>query len=131
MGYISLAVIGRTESLWKQFEYNLVNISVLISIKYLTISLFMKMKSIGIIVITKSVNVLGKYSFKVGFIMLNNVIDAQVSSILSGFIINSFFFRKPITKRTKAIRASMKNHSTVFWIPIVKSIGRSKLNYIK
>ena len=34
-------------------------------------------------------------------------------------------------KRIKAIRASMKNHSTVFWIPIVKSIGRSKLNYIK
>ena len=88
----------------------------------------MKMKSIGVIVITKRVNVLGKYSFKVGFIMLKNGIDAQVSSILSGFIISSFFFRKPITKRTKAIRASMKNHSTVFWIPIVKSIGRSKLN---
>ena len=120
MGYISLAVIGRTESLWKQFEYNLVNISVLISIKYLTISLFMKMKSIGIIVITKSVNVLGKYSFKVGFIMLKNGIDAQVSSILSGFIINSFFFRMPITNRTKAIMASMRNHSTVFWIPIIR-----------
>ena len=80
----------------------------------------MKMKSIGTIITTKSVNVLGKYSLNVGFIMLKIGIDAQVSSILNGFINNSFFFRKPTTKRTKAIMASMRNHSTVFWIPIMK-----------